>query len=460
MIDISIILLYFIVVAIIGITKGASKVSDLEDFAVAKKSMSIPLLVFTFLATSFGAGSTVGDAAKIYKDGVIFLFGMSGFLIFCIFMISFIAKYFDERFKNMVSPGDIIGHFYGKKAELAVGILGLFVSTLIVAGQIKGIGVFISYYSDINHRYVTVTAGLLIAAYTSIGGVRAVTLTDVFQWIVITIVLPSIVVLVYIKAGSFTEIYQAIPKEKLSIIEHPKFYEYLALFITGCLPFLWMHPPLIQRYLMTKNYRGIRAMYISELIARPVVMSLVALLAFSCIKILPDIESDNLIPDLLNHVLDFPGLKGLVISMILAAGMSTADSHLNASSVMLTKHVIFNFINISNPKKQLLILRAVTVILSCCAMFIAFIDIEIVHIIMYGFCLWGVGFSIPMMFGLLKINVKDYMYWASLISGMLSFAYVKYIMKLPGFMPPVIAISLAFALFSSLACINNIKFKL
>ena len=93
-------------------------------------------------------------------------------------------------------------------------------------------------------------------------------------------------------------------------------------------------------------------------------------------------------------------------------------------------------------------------------MFIAFIDIEIVHIIMYGFCLWGVGFSIPMMFGLLKINVKDYMYWASLISGMLSFAYVKYIMKLPGFMPPVIAISLAFALFSSLACINNIKFKL
>ncbi|MDJ1257416.1 MAG: sodium:solute symporter family protein [Candidatus Midichloria sp.] len=439
MIDLIIICTYFLIIILIGISKSSRTVVDISDFAVAQKSFPASILIFTFLATSFGAGSTVGDAAKIYGDGIIFLFGMSGFLIFCLIMIFFLAKYFDDRFTNMVSPGDIIKYFYGPKAEFTVGILGLFVSIFVVAGQIKGISAFVSHYSGLNQYYVTITAGLMVALYTAIGGVRAVTITDILQWIVIIITLPIIVFMVSQKAGGFFEIFKNLPNEKLLIARHPKFYEYIALFFAGCTPFLWMHPPLIQRYLMAKSPNAIKSMYWAEFIARPIIMILIMILAFSCLRILPAINSSELIPNLINEVLGV-GFRGLIVAMILAAGMSTADSYLNASSVLVTKHVIAKYFNISKPKSQIMGLRFMTIALAIFAMLVAFSEIEIVHIVMYGFCFWGVGFSIPMVIGLLKMPTIPLIYWSSLTVGILSFFIAIYLLKLPGLAAPTIAI--------------------
>jgi len=439
MLDITIICIYFLIIIAVSMRKSSRNVKDMNDFAVARKSFPISILIFTFLATSFGAGSTVGDTSKVYQDGLVFLFGISGFFIFCIMMILFLAKYFDHRFKDMISSGDIIKYFYGEKAEFVTGILGLIISTFVVAGQIKAIAVFVSHYSGFNHYYVTIIAGLMVAFYTAIGGIRAVTITDVIQWIVLAIVFPYIVFVVGSKVGGISQIFVNVPSEQLSILSHPKFYEYLALFIAGCMPFLWMYPPLIQRYLMANNYDGIRSMYIAELTVRPLVMALVMILAFSCFTLLPDTEASDLVPNLLNEVLG-DGFRGLVIAMVLAAGMSSSDSHLNSSAVLVTKHVIAKFFDMHKPKIQIIVLRTTTVLLAVLAMLMAFSDTEIVDGIIYGFCLWGVGFSIPMFFGLLRFPTTPYVYWSSLIVGTISFTYSTYIAKLPGLIPPLIAI--------------------
>ena len=439
MIDLIIICAYFLIIVFIGIYKSSRKVQNINDFAVAQKSLPISVLIFTFLATSFGAGSTVGDAAKIHQDGIIFLFGMSGFFVFCLIMIFFLAKYFDERFAKMISPGDIIKYFYGSKAEFIVGVLGVFVSTFVVAGQIKGMAVFLSHYSGLSQHYVIIAAGLMVAIYTAIGGVRAVAITDIIQWITIVIALPAIVIIVCSKAGGVAEVFSNLPGYKLSIIYHPKFYEYLVLFIGGCLPFLWMYPPVIQRYLMAKNHKGIKAMYISELIARPIVMILVMILAFSCLNIMPDVLSNEIIPNLINQILSV-GFRGAIVAMILASGMSTADSHLNASSILITKHVVQYIIKLNTTKSQIAVLRMMTIILALLSMLLAFSEIEIVHIVIYGFCLWGVGFSVPMVIGLLKIQTNPIIFWSSLIVGIISFIYSYYVLQLPGFAAPVFTV--------------------
>ena len=439
MLDLIIIFVYFSIIIFIGIGKSSRNIKDINDFAVAQKSLPVSVLIFTFLATSFGAGSTVGDAAKIYQDGIIFLFGMSGFFVFCLIMIFFLAKYFDARFAKMISSGDIIKYFYDSKAEFTVGILGVFVSTFVVAGQIKGITIFLSYYSGLNQYYVTIAAGLMVAIYTAIGGVRVVAITDIIQWITIIVALPAIVIVVSIKAGGITEIFSNLPDEKLAIVGHPKFYEYLTLFVGGCLPFLWMYPPVIQRYLMAKNYKSIKSMYISELIARPIVMILVMILAFGCFHLMPDIISTEIVPNLVNYILGI-GFRGVIVAMMLAAGMSTADSHLNAASVLITKHVLKQVFKLNTVKSQIVTLRAITIILALISMLLAFSQIEIVQIVIYGFCFWGVGFSVPMVIGLLRIPTNPMMFWFSLIVGVISFIYLHYVLQLAGFATPVLAV--------------------
>ena len=107
---------FFLFTLIVGVVAGG-KITSLRDYAVAGTKYSVPVLLFTMLASAIGGASTIGGTGEVYRDGIgvllLFLSIAAGTLV----ISKFVAPNFDRRFKGMISMGDIIEKFYGGKIE-------------------------------------------------------------------------------------------------------------------------------------------------------------------------------------------------------------------------------------------------------------------------------------------------------------------------------------------------------
>lgn len=432
--DYIIIAVYLISILSIGIFYGFG-VKEVKDYAIARKKCSTFFLTMTFLASSFGSGAVVGDVAKVATDGIIFTAAISGFLICCLIMSQFIAPYFDSRFNGMLSAGDIMTHFYGTTVGKITALLGLLTSSLYVGGQLTALGHIIGVFLAVGYKTVIILSALIVITYSALGGMRSVAVADVFKFSIIVIMVPLMTITMINQAGGVESLLNAIPSEKLTILDHSKFSEYGLMFLVSLTPFLWMYPPVIQRFLMARHPSQISVMYRVQLIVRVIFMLMIVCVAFSGVAIFPDVPAKDLVPHIVSTILPI-GCRGLFIVCVLAASMSTSDSHINAASVLLA-HNLFKF---KNERIELAMLRFSTVIVGVFGIIIAAFDFEIIHLIMSAFSIWGAAVTIPLLAGVVKIRVSPLAFWVCFIGVITSFLATHAIIEKPGLAAPAITV--------------------
>ena len=96
---------------------SSRKVKEMNDFLVAGRRLPLWMATATLLATWFGAGSSMGVSATVYKDGLLGVladpFGAALSLIFAgIFIVGLLRK------KGCMTVTDIIGRRYGTAAGI------------------------------------------------------------------------------------------------------------------------------------------------------------------------------------------------------------------------------------------------------------------------------------------------------------------------------------------------------
>jgi len=433
-IDYVIIAIYLAAILTIGIASGLG-VKGVKDYAVAKRGYSTFFLTMTFLASSFGSGAVVGDVARVATDGIIFTVAISGFLVCCLIMAHFVAPYFDGRFAGMISAGDIMNYFYGRKAEQATALLGLITSSLYIGGQLTAMGHIIGIFLQMEYKMVIVGAAVVVMTYSAFGGMRSVAMADVFKFSIIVIMVPLMTITMVADAGGISAVFAAIPDEKFSVLTHHKFSEYALLFLVSFTPFLWMYPPIIQRFLMAKQPEQIAVMYRVQFAVRIMFMLMIVCIAFSGAAMFPGVPPKDLVAHIVNTVLPM-GCKGMFIVCVLAASMSTSDSHMNAASVLLA-HNLFKF---KEEKKEMLMLRFGTILVGFFAIIVAVYDLEIVNLIMSAFSIWGAAVTIPLLAAVMKVRASSCAFWSCLASVVAAFVVINIVMDKPGLTAPAVAV--------------------
>lgn len=79
---------------------------------------------------------------------------------------------------------------YGKVGRLVTNIASVFISIGIVTIQAAAMGHLANYFFGIGYNQSVIIAVLILALYSSLGGIRAVAFTDVFQFAVIMVAIP------------------------------------------------------------------------------------------------------------------------------------------------------------------------------------------------------------------------------------------------------------------------------
>ena len=185
-------LIWFVVIyllASIGIgLYAATRVHNAKDFAVAGRSLPMPVVTATVFATWFGAEAVFGVSATFVKDGlrgvVADPFGASMCLIIAgIFYGTKLYKL------NILTLGDFFRLRYNRTVEVLTTLCIVISYLGWVGAQITALGLV---FNVVSAGAISQVAGMWIGSitilvYTLFGGMWAVAVTDFLQMIIIVI---------------------------------------------------------------------------------------------------------------------------------------------------------------------------------------------------------------------------------------------------------------------------------
>lgn len=333
-VDILIIIAFLIGILYIGIKSG-QKIKTFDSYTIGNRNFSDFAICCTVAATVIGGSSTMGNVGMVYEVGIIqFLAQFGGLMAYFI-----VGTFFAQRFGNYYgcySLGDIFYKSYGIPGKIAVGIAGCFYEILLVSLQFTAMGTAISVLTGLPYLTSLFISAGIILIYTGRGGIRAVTFTDVLQFIVLIVAFPLLLMSVIGNIGGFHALIERLPHSHLSIMnEHLPRYLFFMVFLVPTLA-----PHHIQRLLMMRNReQGVKAYRNVTLICLFLAI-VVVFLGLAAKVLLPDLkQSDDALLILIANYLPV-GIFGIAVIGILSVLMSTADSYLNIGSIMLVNDVM------------------------------------------------------------------------------------------------------------------------
>lgn len=435
LVDLLIVAFFFIAVFLIGIIER--KKITIDDYWVNSRKTNKFVLVATTLSTFIGAAAILGLAGVAYSGA-----GLATFM----FVLSFVfyawvfAKFFAPKIKEFgdkhqaYSALDFLEFKYSKKVRLIAALIILLSYSLWLALQMVGIGAFTSSISGFDPMMATLIGGVLIVAYTTVGGLRADIRTDIFQFFImffLLLLLPMFIA----RAGGLNPVFN-LPRAFLVGEQFASWYVFIFGFLflgaTNLASFdLW------QRAYAGDSSKNVRwAMLVSGVLIF-FFLSMATLFGIYGKLLLPDIGSNAVIPELIKLILP-AGLYGLVLSGFFAAILSTADTILLIISMTLVYDLYQKtFDKKLSPKNLLILSRWTTFIVGIIALIIAVIVFNIVHLVIEAVS-FAVVFIPAIVFGFYWKKVTSQAALWSIIMGFLTIIAFLFIDPVQAFIPGLI----------------------
>lgn len=165
---------------------AATRVHNTKDFAVAGRSLPLPVVTATVFATWFGAEAVLGISATFVKEGlrgvVADPFGSSLCLILA-------GLFFAPRFyrMNLLTVGDFYRIRYSRTVEVLCTLAVVASYLGWVAAQFKVLGLVLNVVSDggISQPAGMIAGAVIVLTYTTFGGMFSVAVLDFVQITVI-----------------------------------------------------------------------------------------------------------------------------------------------------------------------------------------------------------------------------------------------------------------------------------
>ena len=331
-----IVIAYLIFIILIGVYSGRD-VKNISEYAVYHRSYSAFIIFATLSASFIGGGFTIGNAEKVYLFGIASSLVLWGFSLKEILVARYIAPKMGQ-FREALSIGDILYAGYGKVGKIGGGIFSLLFCMGLVGAQVGAIGYIFEVLLDIPRFWGVIIGFGIILVYVTIGGIRAVIITDIIQFLIIAIGLPLTLIYGIWQLGGVESMLAHIPADHLTLLGSMSVVGFVSLFLS----FLFgetLVPPYVQRLLIAKSTaHAARGTLWSGIFSIPFFV-LTGLIGLVALGLEPNLNANLAMPYTVSEVLPI-GIKGLVVAAIISITMSSADSFLNSAGVALTHDII------------------------------------------------------------------------------------------------------------------------
>jgi len=390
-----IIYLFFLFAVGLYVTK---KVKKKEDFLVAGRSLTAPILVSTLLATWIGSGDIFSVSDLSYNHGFSSLIGSSGGWI-GIIIAYFIAGRV-RKFGQFTVP-DILEARYNHWARILATITTIIAYVTIVSYQFRGGGLVLNIITDgkIEMKTGIIIVAVFVIAYTLLAGMLSVAYLDMFNGILmIGAILIAVPFLIHHVGGMETIIANVTPR-KHSILGNMTFIQAMGYFVPTLLLALG-NANMFQRFFSAKNEKEAKKSVIGwviGVIVLGVALQSLAVIGSSYFKGLEAEQSSRIIIMVAHK--GVPVVVGCALmAAIMAIIISTANSFLLVPATNVVRDIYQRFINPDLPdKKMILFSRLVVVVLGLFAFILIRFYPRILDAAYAAYTIYGAGITPALM---------------------------------------------------------------
>jgi Na+/proline symporter len=334
------VLLYLALTVFIGFL-ASRRVKTGEDFAIAGGNLPFFMSTAAFFATWFGVESILGSPNEFLAHGLVGIIEEPIGAALCLFLVGlFFAKYI--RKSGQLTFSDMFRERYGQRAEFVSAIIMIPSFFTWVSAQLLAMGLLFNHLFHIPLIMAIIISGILVSAYTIMGGMWAVSWTDSIQMVVIVVGLIFLLFSLFSTDSIFLAIDSASPdffdfynEEKLSTLE------WLAAWINVGLGSI-VSQDVFQRVVATKNSRVAVSSSIVAGLMYLTIGLLPILIAFVGKYVYPDIHhasSSAFVLALIQQKAG-TGLQIVFFGALLSAILSTASGALLAPATVFAENII------------------------------------------------------------------------------------------------------------------------
>ncbi|TSJ81357.1 MAG: HD domain-containing protein [Candidatus Cardinium sp.] len=362
---------------------------------MGNKDFTTATLVATVLATFlYGGGGLVRTVEQVHNNGLwwILIFLLSG--CFGPWVIRPLALRMGP-FMQHLSMAETIGSVYGRYTRVVVALSNVCVSIISLVTQITVTSKAISMCVDsFDSDMITVLATLILVSYSTLGGIRSVTFTDVIQFMTFSIVIPLLTWYMFretsIPVCEMVSFLKAQPKFQFSTVFHfdTKLVAMVALLLSGLASYV--QPHVMQRVYMSSDPIQTRKVFLYSGVFGLCIRASILLIGLFVFVGAPALSVKEVWSYVMTHV---PSIfKEFLAISLLAMSMSTSDSRLNVCAIMVSHDILES---VRGTKEiacsyRLQLAKITSLATGLLAMVIAFYCIDLLKL-MY----WTLDFSVP-----------------------------------------------------------------
>ncbi|MCB9666171.1 MAG: sodium:solute symporter [Alphaproteobacteria bacterium] len=319
------------------------RTADVEGYVVAGRRLDLGLATPTLLATWFGAGTLLAATDAVRAEGLraaaLDPFGAG----LCLVLAGLWLARPLWRMRLLTLP-DFYARTYGTRAEVAAAVVMVPGYLGWIAAQLVALSTVVELYLGLPHGLALPLVAVAGVAYTLVGGMWAVTLTDAVQMalVVVGVLVLGAVTLAELGDGGivagWTRLVAETPAAKARVLpEAGEVLPWLSLLAAGALGNL-PGQDLTQRIFAARSERVAQ---VACLLAGGLYLAIGTVplaIGLAADLLLPEAVTEAILPALAHHLLH-PAVAVVLVVTVISAVLSTLDSAILAPASVIAHNL-------------------------------------------------------------------------------------------------------------------------
>lgn len=415
-----VILAYLAVMLYIGYHSMKTVKTD-EDFVLAGRNVGNIYIILSLFASFTGLSGLFGTPQYVYEYGIAGWWWWATFPIGVFIMGMTMAKLLRRRM-HVTLPDVVDVNHSSKAVRVAASLVTVWNYLAWTAGQVAGIVLVITTFTDLNGTAAVIVAYIIIVLFTLLGGFRAVVYTDSLQavlfLVVLGLVIPAVLLLHY-----------DVPEALAQTTSIDGFYKLFGSVPAGTMITWWLLAPAgfidnmaLQRVFAAKDEKSAKG-NITAAFLLMIIFGLILMFIGIMARFILPAGSDPASAMLNLSQLVLPkGMLGLLVAAFAGVAVSTASSTLLVCSSTLEQGVYSVLRNTGKekPASSLLVNRLFVVLVGLIALVLALKVPSVTQILMYGYSVYVPGLLLPVIAGSFHWKLSDRAMLLTIVSGVLT----------------------------------------
>ncbi|AQQ71026.1 Na(+)/glucose symporter [Limihaloglobus sulfuriphilus] len=338
-IDFSVIVLYIIALLSLGFWVSFRD-RHTDDLFLAGRSLKWPNIGLSIFGTNVSPSMMISSAGVAYASGMVAsnMEWLAWWFLMLLAMV-FVPHYMNTNISTMP---EFLEKRFSPTCRTYLSCYTLFATIVLwLGGTLYAGGLLLSQIMGWPIWISIVFLVIIATSFTITGGLAAVVITDSFQSILMILASTILTIIAFVKIGSFEKLVTSVPEDYWTLLrpaDDPKFPWYAVLlgYPVGGIWFWCTDQTIVQRVLGGKNAREGQLGCVFAAFLKIIVPFIFFVPGIMCKVLHPNLEdADKAYMTMVTTYLPH-GMIGLIVSVLIAALISTVDSGLNSLSTVFT----------------------------------------------------------------------------------------------------------------------------